>query len=96
MPTPGGPTKQRDRAAALGFEFADGEVFDDAALNFVQIVVIAVEDGAGFLEIDFVGGFDSPGELGEDLEIGADNAIFRGCGGNGRRGAGRVRGGFLF
>ena len=37
----------QDRAAAVGFELAHGQIFDDAAFDLVQIVMIAIENLRG-------------------------------------------------
>ena len=53
----------QDRAAAVGFELAHGEIFDDAALDLVQVVMIAIEDLARLGQVDLVVGFDRPRQL---------------------------------
>src|SRR5207237_8161380 len=40
-------------AGAL-LELEDGEVFDDAALDLVQVVVVAVEDAAALVQVELV------------------------------------------
>src|SRR4051812_28794837 len=70
------------RAGAL-LELEDGEVFDDAALDLVQVVMVAVEDAAGLLQVQLVHRRDRPGELADDLEPGADDAVLGAGAGNG-------------
>ena len=70
-----------DRAAAVGLELADGQVLDDPAFDLLQVVVVAVEDAARLGQVELVLGRDGPGQLADDLEIGADDAVFgRGAG----------------
>ena len=37
----------QDRSPAFGIQFAHGEIFDEAAFDLFQIVVIAIENFAG-------------------------------------------------
>ena len=45
-----------DRAAAVGLELADGQIFDDPPLDLVQVVVIAVEDLPRLVQVELVVG----------------------------------------
>jgi hypothetical protein len=53
--------ENRTRAAFADpalLELEHGEILDDAALDLLQVMVIAVEDRAGFLQLDLVVGQD--------------------------------------
>ena len=50
----GRPQKTKDRAVPLRIEFSHGEIFDQALLNFFQIVVVAIEDLLRQIEIEVV------------------------------------------
>src|SRR5271163_4506427 len=72
-----------DRAAAVGLELSDGEVFEDSAFDLFQIVMIAVENFASLGEVDFIDGQHAPRQFAENLEIGADDAVFGAGAGDG-------------
>ena len=78
LPTPGGPTKHRIGALPCGRELAHGEIFDDAALDLVEAVVVLVEDFSRLPDIDrlFLG--QRPRQLDQPIEIGAHHAVFAG------------------
>ncbi len=44
--------------------------------------MIAIQDGPRFLQVNFVRRRDGPGQLAQDLQIGANDPIFRRSGGN--------------
>ena len=66
----------------LAAQLAHGEVFEDALLDLLEVVVILVEDLAGAGEIVVVGRHHAPRQAGHPVEIGADD---RGLGGVGMR-----------
>ena len=66
-----------DRAAAVRLELPHRQVFDDSAFHLFQIVMVAVEDLPGLGQVDLVGGHHRPGQFAENLQIGADDAVFR-------------------
>src|SRR5437762_1178361 len=71
------PNETQDRAAALRLELAHGEVFDDPAFHFVEVVVVPVEDPSRLGQVELVFSRNGPRQLADDLEPGADDAIFR-------------------
>ena len=79
-----------NRAAAVRFEFSHGQVFDNPPFDFFQIVMIAIENLPGLFQVDFVVGLHRPGQLADDLQPGADHAVF-GAGAGDRLEAAQVR-----
>ena len=78
MPTPGGPTKQMIGARQLvAGQLAHGDVLDDPLLDLFQPVVVLVEDARGLVEVEPVLGLDRPRQLGQPLQVGADDADLR-------------------
>ncbi len=68
----------QDRRLALRGKLAHGEIFDDAPLDLVEVVVILVEDAPRLLDVDrlFLG--QLPWQLDQPIEIGAHHAVFAG------------------
>ena len=60
LPTPGGPTSSRIEPAISPLQRAHGEELDDAFLDVVQAVVVAVENLARTLEVELVLGVNCP------------------------------------
>ena len=54
LPTPGGPDEAEDRAAGVGLELAHGQELEDAVLDLLDVVVVAVEHLARLLEVEVV------------------------------------------
>src|SRR5262249_6456457 len=50
----GRPEKTEDRAVSLRIELPHGQIFDQPLLNFLQIVVVAIEDLLRLIEIEVV------------------------------------------
>ncbi len=69
-----------DRTGHLLFEFSDREIFDDAILDFVEIVVVGVENLARLHNLDRVARRVLPRQLHEPIEVGANHRVL------GRRG----------
>ena len=69
-----------DRAGRVRLQLADREVLDDPLLDLLEVVVIGVEDLAGVGDVEVVVGLRRPGQLGEPLEVGADDAVLGGGG----------------
>ena len=67
-----------DRAFAVLLELADRKVFDDALLDFLQAVVIRVQDPLGFLEIQIVFRRLRPRQRNHPVQIVPDGRSFRG------------------
>ena len=80
---PGGADEAEDGAFHLLFEFEDGEVFEDAFFDFLEVVMVLVEDLAGAGEVELVFGANGPGEVGEHFDVGSNDAVFGGHGGDG-------------
>ena len=65
---------------ALRLQLQHGKVFENAFFDLFEIVVVAVEDFAGFHDVDFLGGENTPGQRDKPVEIRSCNRVF------GRRG----------
>ena len=52
-----------DRPATVGVELAHGQVLDQAAFDFLEIVVIAVKDFLGLAQIEVVRGGGGPWQV---------------------------------
>ena len=63
--------------AAVDAQLAHREVLDDAVLHVVQTVVVGVEDGAGFGDLETVVRADAPGQLDDGVQPGADPPVLR-------------------
>ena len=48
------PEETKNRAVTLRIELAHGQIFDQPLFNFLQIVMIAIEDLLGLIEIEVV------------------------------------------
>jgi len=66
----------QDRALAGRIELVHREVLQDAALDLVQAVVIGVEDRARGLDFQLLLGALVPGQLEQQIEVGAHHGIF--------------------
>ncbi len=79
LPTPGGPTKQQDRARRHGLErscqLAHREELEDPVLDLLDVVVVGVEHLAGVREVEVVLGRLVPRQRRDPLEVGADDAV---------------------
>jgi hypothetical protein len=62
----------------IGRQFAHGQEFQDAILDLVESVVVGVEDFSGVVKIEIVVGLNCPGQVGDPLEVGADEVSVRG------------------
>src|SRR5581483_12341181 len=67
------PDEAEDRALGLLPELTDREVLEDAVLDLVEAEVILVEDRAGVRDVEVVLGRDHPRQVGEPLEVRADD-----------------------
>ncbi len=63
----------QDRALAVRIELPHREVFEDAALDLLQSVVILVEHLPGLRDVDGFGVADFPGKLAQPLEVSAQH-----------------------
>ena len=76
LPTPGGPTKQRIERARVRLELAHREELEDAVLDLLDVVVVAVEHaGARASGRGCPRSTSTTGSDGDPLEVGADHAV---------------------
>src|ERR1700754_4087586 len=73
----GRPEKAKDRASPTGIQFSDGKVLDDAALNFLEAVMVAIEDFLGLLKVNDVVSGLGPRQIGEHLHVRDNHGVFR-------------------
>src|SRR5882724_9585691 len=71
------PEKTEDRAVSLWIKFAHSQIFDQPFLNFFQIVMIAIEDLLGLIEIKVVFAQFVPWKIGNDLDVTNNHREFR-------------------
>ena len=71
---PRGPYEAQDRRLAMRRQFADREIFDDAALDLLQAVMILVENPSRLGNVDGLFGRQRPWQLDQPVEIAADHA----------------------
>ncbi len=77
LPTPGGPTSRMMEPRHLALEDAHGEELQDAGLDVVQAVVVAVEDAPGPLQVELVRGVNAPGQQGDPVQVIAGDGVLR-------------------
>src|SRR5437867_703189 len=63
------PEKTEDRAVPLRIEFAHSQIFDQPFLYLFQIVMVAIEDLLGLIEIEVVLAQFVPWKIGNDLDV---------------------------
>ncbi len=68
----------QDRRARVRLQLAHGQELEDALLDLVDVVVVAVERLTGFLEVEVVLGGHAPRQLHDPLEVGPDHAVLGG------------------
>jgi len=66
-----------DRAADGVRQGAHREVLEDALLDFLQAVMVLVEDLRGGLDVELVVRADVPGQANQPVDVGPDHADFR-------------------
>src|SRR4029077_18755765 len=71
------PDKAKDGAASLWIELTHGQVFQNAALDLVESVVILVQNPPGTLDVDVFGIRLAPWERDEPIEVRAQHAVLR-------------------
>ena len=64
-----------DRPVQVGLQLAHREVLEDAVLDLLEVVVVAVEDLAGVPDVEVVVARDRPGQRDDPVEIGADHRV---------------------
>ena len=77
----GRPDEAEDRAARVRLELAHGEELEDAVLDLLDVVVVGVEHLARVVEVEVVLGADAPRQRRDPLQVGADDAVLGGLGG---------------
>ena len=82
----------QDRPVQVGLELAHGQVLEDAVLDLLEVVVVAVEDLARVRDVEVVLARDVPGQGDDPVEVGADDRVL-GAGRLQFARAGRARGG---
>ena len=75
LPTPGRADEAEDRALHVPLQLPDREVFDDALLDLVEIVVILVEHAARLDRVEAIVGALRPRHLEHPVEVGADHLV---------------------
>src|SRR5213594_432548 len=75
LPHPGRPDEAQDASLRLRVEGAHGEVFEDALLHRLEVVVVAIQDLPRGLEVAPVLRGAAPRERGERLEIGPRHVV---------------------
>src|SRR5438132_8532135 len=73
----GRPEKTKNRAVSLRVQFADGEIFDQSPFYFFKIVMIAIEDLLGLVEIEIILAQFRPRQLCDRFDIAHDHGILR-------------------
>ena len=68
----------QDRRLALRRELAHGEIFDDAPLDLVEVVMVLVEDAPRLGDVDRLLLGQRPRQFDQPVEIGAHHAVFAG------------------
>jgi hypothetical protein len=61
LPTPGGPTKHRIGPFTVFLQLANREMLEDAFLDFLQAVVLGIENRFSFFQVEIVFGGLIPG-----------------------------------
>ena len=65
---------------AFGAQLAHGQVFEDALLDVLQAVVVFIQHTAGVADVQFVLAALRPGQAGQPVQPGADDAVLGGGG----------------
>src|SRR5438034_1018145 len=71
------PEKTEDRAVPLRIKFAHSQIFDQPFLYLFQIVMVAIEDLLGLIEIKVVLAQFVPWKIGNDLDVTNNHREFR-------------------
>ena len=64
-----------DRAVGVRVQRPHGQVLEDPVLHLLEVVVVGVEDLAGVLDVEVVGGRLRPRQVDQPLQVGADDAV---------------------
>src|SRR5262245_7616605 len=65
------PDEAKNRRLALGFQLQDRQVLENALFDLLQIVMVAIEDLAGFVNVDLTHREDVPRQSDQPIEIGS-------------------------
>ena len=68
--------KAQDRPLHLLLHLTDGEIFEDAFLDLLQVIVIFVEDFGGRFDVEVVFGLFTPRQFHHPLQVGPDRGGF--------------------
>ncbi len=71
----GRPDEAEDRPVQVVLQLAHGEELEDAVLDLLEVVVVAVEDLARVLEVEVVLARRVPGQRQDPVEVRADHAV---------------------
>ena len=71
------PDKTQNRPVSFRIQFAYGQIFDQTALDLFEIVMIAIEDLLGLIEIDVVLAQFRPGKFSDRFDVTDDDGILR-------------------
>src|SRR6266496_2326668 len=71
------PEKTEDRAVPLWIKFAHSQIFDQPLFYFFQIVMVAIEDLLGLIEIEVVFAQLIPRKIGNNLDVTHNHREFR-------------------
>ena len=71
------PDKAEDRSLGIGFEFADGQVFDDPLFGFFQTEMVLIQHFSRFFDVQVVLRALIPGQGGQPIQIGRGHRVFR-------------------
>ncbi len=72
------PDKAQDRRLAARRKLADGQIFDDPALDFLETEVVLIEDAARRRDVDRRLLGKAPGQVHQPVEIGPHHPVFAG------------------
>ena len=68
--------------AALLLHAAHSQVLDHPLLHLLHAIVVLIQDAAGALQIQIIGGVLAPGQIADPLQIGLTDGDLRGAGGH--------------
>ena len=66
----------------LRIQFANRQEFDQPSFDLLQIVMVAVKNGLGLVQIEIVFALYGPRQIGNCFNITNDDRVLRTCGGN--------------
>ena len=69
--------KTEDRALHVALELAHRQIFEDALLDLLEVVMVRIQHLPGPGQVHIVRGLTAPGEFQHPLQIGPDDPVFR-------------------